>query len=135
MDKPTRGARGYLNEAVAGEIRAELARRQWSQVELASKLGEDQMWLSRRLRATKPLTLTEFEAIARVLEIAPSELLARAIKAAAPTTLAKTPPPDRPRDNRPKGGPDQHRKNQGVVPRRTRPLGAATGEPLSRTAE
>lgn len=101
MTNPTRGP-GALNRAIAGEIRAELARRQWSQVELAGKLGVDQMWLSRRLRAVKPLTLTEFEAIAHVLDLTPAELLGRAAVAPGQPTLPKVPGAVRPGDGRPK---------------------------------
>lgn len=108
MESPTRKASG-LNEAVAGEIRAELARRRWSQAELAAKLGADQMWLSRRLRAAKPLTLTEFDAIAQALEIAPAELLGRALRVGVQPTVTNVERPDRPPtktvDHGPKGRP------------------------------
>lgn len=104
MESSARRASG-LNSAVAAEIRAELARRQWTQVELAAKLGEDQMWLSRRLRAAKPLTLTEFEAICLALSITPAELLGRALRVGQQPTPGYSHPPVRPTDNRPKGGP------------------------------
>jgi len=129
MESPTRKASG-LNEAVAGEIRAELARRRWSQAELAAKLGEDQMWLSRRLRASKPLTLTEFDAIAQALEITPAELLGRALRVASVPTVSNIERHDRPPtktvDHGPKGRP-------GAVAghRRTRMKRAFTPEELS----
>lgn len=129
MESPTRKASG-LNEAVAGEIRAELARRRWSQAELAAKLGEDQMWLSRRLRAAKPLTLTEFEAICLALDLAPSELLGRAIRGTWQPTVPKfeTPgrPPNKTGDRGPKG------RGGSVSPgRRTRQKRALTAEERS----
>lgn len=115
MTTPTRTASG-LNEAVAGEIRAELARRQWSQVELATKLGVDQMWLSRRLRATKALTLTEFEAIAQVLDLSPAELIAAALGRTTGIKPPYVPGTVRPPDRRPKGRSDSrnsdHRSRQ-----------------------
>jgi hypothetical protein len=130
MDSPVRTG-GGLNAAVAAEVRAELARRRWSQVELAAKLGEDQMWLSRRLRGTKPLTITELEAIALALQLTPAELLARAVQAVGSLTQGYFALTDRPRDTRPSGGPGKGRVNgppNGASPvRRSR----VTGVPLA----
>lgn len=105
MDTSERSGGGRLNAAVTAEIRAELARRRWSQVDLANRLGEDQMWLSRRLRGTKPLSLTEFEAIAEALSITPAELVGRAVRGMAQTTAEYFAQTIRPRDTRPSGGP------------------------------
>ena len=104
MTTSTRAA-GGLNEAVAGEIRAELARRQWSQVELATRMGVDQMWLSRRLRAVKPLTLTEFEAIAQALGLTPADLMGAAARRPGQPTPPRVTRAVRPPDGRPKNRP------------------------------
>lgn len=133
MDTAVRSG-GGLNASVAAEVRAELARRRWSQADLAQRLGTDQMWLSRRLRGTKPLSLTEFEAIARALEITPTELLGRAVRAPVLPTEEYSAGSIRPRDTRPVGGPQKRKMSgppnvaQGV--RRSR----VTGTPLTATA-
>lgn len=126
MKTPSRDP-GVLNRAVAGEIRAELARRQWSQAELASKMGVDQMWLSRRLRAVKPLTLTEFEAIAEALEMTPAELMAAAVGRVRQTTRQYSPLAEKPMSPRPSRGPggptSKAHPSGGQAVRRLRRLG------------
>lgn len=61
-----------LNGRAAANIRAELARRELTQVELASRLGLSESALSRRL---KKLTLWDLDNIALVLQVEPSKLL------------------------------------------------------------
>ena len=126
MKTPTREP-GALNRAVAGEIRAELARRQWSQTELATRMGVDQMWLSRRLRAVKPLTLTEFEAIAEALEMTPAELMAAAVGRVRQTTRQYSPLTEKPSTPRPARGPagaqQKTHPSGGQAVRRSRRLG------------
>lgn len=61
-----------LNSRVAANIRAELARRQLSQVELAARLGISESALSRRM---KKLTLWDLENIAATLGVDPAKLL------------------------------------------------------------
>lgn len=133
MTSPVREAVS-LNEAAAAEVRSLLGRRQMRQSVLARRLGETEVWVSRRLRGIQTMSLSDIERIAQALDLEPVELLASAVRATRPTSLAKPAAPDRPRDNRPKGGPEPRRKISAVVPRRTRPLGAMTGDPPSRTA-
>lgn len=122
---------GGLNVSVAAEVRAELARRRWSQAELAQRLGVDQMWLSRRLRGTKPLSLSEFEAIARALEITPTELLERAVRLTVKTTEEYSTLSIRAMSGRPPGGQQAHivsgPPNVAAAVRRSR----VTGAPLA----
>lgn len=70
-----------IHEAVAAEVRAELARQQMSQSELARRLGVNQPWISRRLIGTVPLDVRELAQIAEILRI--------------PTTRFFPPPPER----------------------------------------
>jgi len=101
MDSSTRRAHA-LNEAVTGEIRAHLGRRRWKASELARKLGENEMWLSRRLRGSQPMTLSDIERICAALQVSPADLIASAVRMASQTTVPKVPVPDRPADGRPK---------------------------------
>lgn len=50
-------------------IRAELARQERSQVQLARELGRSQPWVSRRLRGVRHFTVIEVEHIARFLGV------------------------------------------------------------------
>jgi len=102
-----------LNEAVAGEIRAALARRRWPAGELARRLGENEMWLSRRLRGSQPMTLSDIERIADTLAMSPSELIASAVRMAAQTTVAKVSVAERLKDGRPKGREGARPKGRG----------------------
>lgn len=64
-----------LTETAAGNIRAELGRRQWSQTTLADKLGWTRSTLSTMLAGRQHITLAKLEQIADVLEVEPSKLL------------------------------------------------------------
>ncbi len=57
-----------FNHQVAGEIRAEMARQQRTQVWLATELGWTYIYLSRRLRGDVGLSLDDVEAIAAALD-------------------------------------------------------------------
>lgn len=67
-----------LNALVAGEIRAELARRRMSGRRLALALGETHVWVSRRLAGVTDLRLDDIERIAEVLGVPAWQLLAAA---------------------------------------------------------
>ena len=58
-----------LNERVAKEIRAEMAREGMTQWALAEQLGRNQAYVSDRLTCKTPLTLDVIEEIALVLEV------------------------------------------------------------------
>jgi transcriptional regulator with XRE-family HTH domain len=58
-----------FNDAVAAEIRAELARQQLSGVRAAKSLGWTQNYISARLRGVVPLSLDDLQAIADLLEV------------------------------------------------------------------
>lgn len=56
-----------LHEAIAAEIRAELARQRISQVKIAALLDISQVGISRRLRGEVPLDVNELAKIADYL--------------------------------------------------------------------
>lgn len=58
-----------LNSSVAGEIRAWMGRRGVRQSQLARVLGENEQWLSTRLRGATPLNLNDLERIAQALAV------------------------------------------------------------------
>lgn len=59
----------------AAAVRAEIARRGWSQTRLAEALGVSQGWVSRRTSGRDPFDVAELERIAAVLEVPLSRLL------------------------------------------------------------
>lgn len=63
---------------VAANVRAELARRGLSQVDIATTLGVSQAAVSRRLSGSVPLDVNEVAAIADLLGITPSQLVSAA---------------------------------------------------------
>jgi transcriptional regulator with XRE-family HTH domain len=62
--------------SVAGEVRAAMARRRISQTALAEALGMSQAAISRRLTGTIPFDVAELSAIATILGVPLSALLA-----------------------------------------------------------
>lgn len=64
------------SQATTRTIRAELARRQLSQRDLAEKLGTSQGALSRRMTDVQPWDLDELHAIAELFHLAVYDLLA-----------------------------------------------------------
>lgn len=67
-----------LSARVAGEIRAEMARRRISGRSLASELGVSQAWMSGRLSGATPIDLNDLELIAQGIGVEAVELLSRA---------------------------------------------------------
>ena len=66
-----------LGEYVAGEIRANLARRRITGRDLAAKLRVSRSWVSYRLTGTTEISLSDLEQIAAALEVDVSDLLPR----------------------------------------------------------
>lgn len=64
-----------LNAHVAGEIRAELARRRMTARELADRLNVKRMWVQYRLTETTPIHLDDLQRIADALELDLRDLL------------------------------------------------------------
>lgn len=60
-----------LHESVAGEVRAELARRRLSGRQAAIRLGWTQPYMSRRLTGEIPFNLADLEEIAGLLNVTP----------------------------------------------------------------
>jgi transcriptional regulator with XRE-family HTH domain len=75
MGTDTRSAIGRLSAAVGKEIRKRLIDLDMTQVQLAAKIGENEMWMSRRLRGAQPIDLNDLERIADVLDIDVTDLL------------------------------------------------------------
>ena len=67
-----------LREAVAAELRSELARNRISASKVAFAIGKDQPWISRRLTGQVAFDLDDLDAITQVMGISPSELMAAA---------------------------------------------------------
>lgn len=63
------------HERVAAEVRAELARQQMSQSELAKRLGVAQQTVSRRMTGEVPFDIAELATIAELLGVPMSQLL------------------------------------------------------------
>lgn len=62
-------------QAVAANVRAEMARRQVTQATLAAALGVTQQAVSRRLRGDVDFTVSELQAVADVLEVPVADLI------------------------------------------------------------
>lgn len=111
-----------LTHLVAAEIRAQMGRLDVRQSELARRMGENDQWLSTRLKGRTPIDVNELSRIAKALGLGIHELLpspeaaAQAIceyHSAPARTIGSSP---RPRDNRPSGHP---RNPISAGPRRT----------------
>lgn len=58
-----------LAEFATGQLRAELARRQLTDVEAARRMGVEVTWLSRRKKGTRKITLEDLEVLATGLDL------------------------------------------------------------------
>lgn len=67
-----------LSERTAGEIRAEMGRRQMSGRKLAQKMGRSPNWVSLKTSGASDLNLEDVEKICAALEIDPVDLIRRA---------------------------------------------------------
>lgn len=65
-------------DEVLRNIRAEMARGDHTQSNLAQKLGVSQVAVSKRLRGVVPLSVPELLAVAEFLDVPPAQLLGRA---------------------------------------------------------
>jgi transcriptional regulator with XRE-family HTH domain len=104
------------------------------QSELARKLGETEVWVSRRLRGIQALSLSDIERIARVLQVEPVELLRSAVASAVSPTCTKSEQSVRPKGSRPKGRADSRSPMDGPGVRRPRRLIAREPEAISLSA-
>lgn len=64
-----------LSAHVGKEIRKLLIDLDMKQLELATRLGENEMWISRRLRGTQPIDLNDLERIAKALGVEVADLM------------------------------------------------------------
>lgn len=74
MTNPTAGT-ANLSDDTAAEIRAWMGRLQVRQSVLARRLGENDQWLSVRLRGVTPIDLNDLQRIAAALGVRPVDLL------------------------------------------------------------
>lgn len=74
---------GTWSQRVAGAVSAEVAARHRTPAALADLLGCAEAAVAKRLSGETPFDLVEIERVAAWLELAPSELLARADERAA----------------------------------------------------
>lgn len=75
MDSPL-----STRQAVAEEVRAQMARRRVNGSELARRLGQSQPWVSRRTTGAVALDFDDLDAIARALDCAVSDLMPAEIR-------------------------------------------------------
>lgn len=85
MESSSRSATS-LSAAVAEEVRIQLIRQKMKQTDLATKLGVNEMWLSRRLRGVQSIDLDDLARIAEALGVYPSDLLPRSTEGRLITT-------------------------------------------------
>lgn len=64
-----------LADTVAAEVRAQLARGQYTGVALAQAIGKSEMYVSRRLRGKVPFDLADLDQIAKFLGVAVHDLM------------------------------------------------------------
>lgn len=127
-----------LTALVAAEIRALLGRLDVKPAQLARQLGENDQWLSTRLKGRTPINVNDLHRIASALGVGVHELLPPpdvAARAAVPPAIAHyvAPPTrttdrqSRPRDNRPSGHPSNPAstgtRRTAHLPRNTKPKG------------
>jgi len=63
-----------LNAQVAAEIRAWMGRREMNQADLARALGENEMWVMRRVRGRQQMTIADLQRLAEVLHVSVLDL-------------------------------------------------------------
>lgn len=62
-------------DAVAANVRAEVARKRIRQTEIAERLGLNQQQVSRRLNGQVPISAAELRELAALLEVSAGDLL------------------------------------------------------------
>lgn len=67
------------NQDIAANVRAEAARRQVTQAQLADRLGLKQPGMSRRMLGRVPFSASELATVADVLEIPVANLIGQAV--------------------------------------------------------
>lgn len=100
------GARGWLRQRTAEEIRVLLARKRMSAAELARRTGIKQSTMARRMTGETAFDLDDLELIAQVLDVEVTDLLPRAVgsglkETSGPLTLSRDRHTARPKPDRP----------------------------------
>lgn len=65
-----------IDESIAAEVRAELGRQRLSSRELARRMGVETTWMHRRVTAKIPFSMGELVAVAGLLKVPASKLMA-----------------------------------------------------------
>ena len=68
-----------LNDAVAAEVRAEVARQALTQQQLADRLGEGQWWVSRRLTGDVAWEIADLMRVAEALGVQVTQFIPAAV--------------------------------------------------------
>lgn len=71
-----------LAEFAAGQLRAEMARRQLSPRAVAERIGHEESWVRKRMRGRYAITLSDLEEIALALDVPPTFFIEREVVAA-----------------------------------------------------
>lgn len=82
-----------LTSLVAAEIRAQMGRLDVRQSELARRMGENDQWVSTRLKGRTPIDLNDLHRFARALDVEVYELLPsreQAARAAMPSGIRRS---------------------------------------------
>jgi len=91
-----------LTAHVASEIRAMMGRLNVNRAELARRLGVEDSWVGKRLNGRTEISLSDFDRIARALNVGIVDLLPRDARqptltlASEPTVTGRTPWPEHP---------------------------------------
>lgn len=80
MAKKSIGPAGELSRAASAEIRADLGRLQWTQTDLAERVGKSKNYINTRLRDEAPLNINDIEEIGRALGRSPGDLFRAAVE-------------------------------------------------------
>ena len=129
-DSLTGSESGGLADRIAAEIRAEMARQQIRGVQLAERMGENEAWVSRKIRGLSPMTVNEVDRFAQALGLTFRQLVLaaeeRRVNYASSPAIPRTIPAPAPRH------PVAVGQTAAAVAVRTRTNGPRTSRPLWR---
>jgi len=63
------------NDWVRANVKEAMELREWTQAEVAARLGVSQPWLSKRLTGTTPFQIEDLDALARIFGLSATEWL------------------------------------------------------------
>lgn len=77
-----------LDERIAFAIQVEMLRQKTTTSQVAAVIGEQYLWLHRRLKGNTPFQLEDVERIAVALEVPVTQLVEDAVRGDRPTSVA-----------------------------------------------